>query len=101
MIGTRFDPDTLPPTPAAPRRLGNAILLTHLGYGHTSGSDPSACVDRAVTSYLVALSTPPRGTVCQADRLPSDPDFGKPVEPPARTGNTNISHAVNRLRIPG
>ena len=102
VIGTRFDPDTpFANARRAARRLGNAILLTHLGYGHTSGSDPSACVDRAVTGYLVDLSTPPRGTVCQADRLPFDPDFGKPVEPPARTGNTNISHAVNRVRIPG
>lgn len=102
VIGTRFDPDTpFANARRAVRRLGNAILLTHLGYGHTSGSDPSACVDRAVTGYLVDLSTPPRGTVCHADRLPFDPDFGKPVEPPARTGNTNISHAVNRLRIPG
>ena len=80
MIGTRFDPVT--PFANASRaagRLGNAVLLTHDGYGHTSGADPSACVDAATSAYLVELTTPPRGTVCPSDRQPFDPDFGKPL----------------------
>jgi hypothetical protein len=37
-------------------------------------SDP-ACVDRAMTAYLTELVTPPRGTVCQSNQRPFDPDF--------------------------
>ena len=71
VIGTRFDPQT-PFGNAArvARLLGNAVLLTHNGYGHTSENDPSACVERAMKRYLVALITPPRGSVCQSDHRP-------------------------------
>jgi hypothetical protein len=63
----------------AARRLGNAVLLTHDGYGHLSHRDPSTCVIQATSRYLVNLTTPPPGTVCPSDRLPFDPDFGQPV----------------------
>jgi pimeloyl-ACP methyl ester carboxylesterase len=64
VIGTRFDPNTAyAAAVAAAARLGNAVLLTHDGYGHTSDADPSVCVDRAVTKYLVDLAVPPKGTV--------------------------------------
>jgi pimeloyl-ACP methyl ester carboxylesterase len=80
LIGTRFDPNTpLASARRAQRRLGNAVLLTHDGYGHLSRRDPSACVMRATGSYLVDLTVPPRGTVCPSDHLPFDPDFGQPV----------------------
>jgi hypothetical protein len=80
VIGTRFDPNT-PYANArrAARRLGNAVLLTHQGYSHTSPPDPSACVKRATSTYLVDLVTPARGTVCPSDRQPFDPDFGQPL----------------------
>lgn len=55
--------------------MGNAILLTHEGYGHTFAEDPSMCVDEAMTEYLVDLITPPPGTVCQSDQQPFDPGF--------------------------
>jgi len=77
VVGTRFDPAT--PYAAARRvagLLGNAVLLTHDGYGHTSEADPSACVVRATRAYLVHLTTPGRGTVCASDRQPFDPGFG-------------------------
>jgi hypothetical protein len=57
--------------------LGNAVLLTHEGYGHLYFKDPSACVDKAVADYLVHLITPPPGTVCQSNHLPFDPEFGQ------------------------
>jgi pimeloyl-ACP methyl ester carboxylesterase len=80
LVGGRFDPNTpLAGARHAARLLGNAILLTHDGYGHISTSDPSACVDEALSRYLVHLDTPPRGTVCRSDRLPFDPDFGQPL----------------------
>jgi pimeloyl-ACP methyl ester carboxylesterase len=87
LVGTRFDPNTpLAGVRHAAQLLGNAILLTHDGYGHISTSDPSACVDEALSRYLVDLRTPPRGTVCRSDRLPFDPDFGQP--PPRADGLT-------------
>ncbi len=71
IIGTRHDPAT-PYSGAVKvaRRLGNAVLLTHEGYGHVSFQDPSACIERARVAYLVRLITPPKGTVCQADKQP-------------------------------
>jgi pimeloyl-ACP methyl ester carboxylesterase len=80
VIGNRFDPNTpLRNARLAARRLGNAVLLTHDGYGHTSQRDPSTCVMQATGAYLINLTTPPAGTVCPSDRLPFDPDFGQPV----------------------
>lgn len=80
VIGNSYDPRTaFANSIRAASRLGNAVLLTLNGYGHTSDVDPSACVDAAVASYLVTLATPPRGTVCQPDHAPFDPDFGKPL----------------------
>jgi pimeloyl-ACP methyl ester carboxylesterase len=78
LIGTRHDPAT-PYANAvrSARRLGNAVLLTHDGYGHVSFHDPSACVDRARIAYLVKLVTPPKGTVCRSDKKPFDPGFGE------------------------
>lgn len=71
LIGTRHDPSTAYANARrAARRLGNAVLLTHDGYGHISFTDPSQCVERARTAYLVHLTTPPRGTVCRSDRRP-------------------------------
>ena len=77
VVGTTFDPAT----PFANARrvaqlLGDAVLLTHKGYGHTSEADPSACVARTTSRYLVNLRTPRRGTVCPSDRVPFDPQFG-------------------------
>jgi pimeloyl-ACP methyl ester carboxylesterase len=80
LIGTRHDPNTAYANARrAAHRLGNAVLLTHDGYGHLSYKDPSACVERAETEYLVHLVVPPRGTVCAADRHPFDPEFGQPL----------------------
>ena len=77
LIGNRYDPAT-PYINAvrSARRLGNAVLLTFNGYGHTSIHDPSACINRARVAYLVNLITPPKGTVCQADKTPFAPGFG-------------------------
>jgi pimeloyl-ACP methyl ester carboxylesterase len=80
VIGTRFDPKTpFANARRVARLLGNAVLLTHDGYGHISSSDPSQCIERATSTYLIQLKTPPKGTVCPSDRQPFDPNFGKPL----------------------
>lgn len=85
VVGTRYDPNTsYANARITARRLGNAALLTHEGYGHVSLVDPSACVQRAISRYFVNVVAPRRGTVCQSDHQPFDPKFG---EPPA--GETN------------
>jgi pimeloyl-ACP methyl ester carboxylesterase len=79
VVGNTDDPNTpYEGAVAMARQLARARLLTLDGYGHTSGADPSACVFRAYVAYLVGLRLPPRGTVCQPDRAPFDPDFRQP-----------------------
>jgi pimeloyl-ACP methyl ester carboxylesterase len=71
VIGTRYDPNTAYANAmSVSKRLGNAVLLTHDGYGHLSYQDQSACVDAARTAYLVSLTTPKPETVCPADGRP-------------------------------
>jgi hypothetical protein len=83
VIGNRFDPATAyANAKAVARRLGNAVLLTLDGYGHTSDVDPSTCIRQLKTRYLTDLVAPPRGTVCPADRVPFDPDYGEPLQAP-------------------
>jgi pimeloyl-ACP methyl ester carboxylesterase len=80
LIGTRFDPTTpLANAQVTERRLGNAVLLTHDGYGHVSQADPSTCVMQALGRYFTGLTTPARGTICPSDRGPFDPGFGQPA----------------------
>jgi pimeloyl-ACP methyl ester carboxylesterase len=80
VVGNTYDPNTrYQGAEAMARQLARARLLTLDGYGHTSGADPSTCVFRAYVAYLVDLRLPPRGTVCQPDRVPFDPDFGQPL----------------------
>jgi pimeloyl-ACP methyl ester carboxylesterase len=77
LIGTRYDPNTAYQNAVrAQRVLGNAVLLTHDGYGHISYQDPSACIDQARVDYLVDLVVPHKGAVCTADQRPFQPDFG-------------------------
>ncbi len=71
LIGTRFDPNTAYRNAVRSQLLlGNAVLLTHQGYGHLSFTDPSACIEEARTRYLVDLELPAPGTVCVADHQP-------------------------------
>lgn len=71
VVGTRYDPATgYQNAVAVSERLGNAVLLTHEGYGHMSSADPSACVEQAQTAYLVELVVPADGTVCESDGVP-------------------------------
>ena len=76
LINSRYDPNTAYGNAVrAEQYLGNAVLLTHEGYGHLSFQNPSTCVDQAMVDYVTELITPPRGTVCQSNQQPFDPDF--------------------------
>ena len=52
------------------RELARARLLTVEGYGHTVLLNPSRCAQQYGDDYLVSLSLPPDGTVCQQDTQP-------------------------------
>jgi pimeloyl-ACP methyl ester carboxylesterase len=79
VLSNRYDPRTAYANARrAARRLGNAVLVTNNGYGHTTESDPSTCIDTAVGRYLTTLATPRSGTVCQPDGKPFEPGFGEP-----------------------
>jgi hypothetical protein len=78
LINQRYDPNTgYANAVHAEHYLGNAVLLTHEGYGHLWFQDPSRCVTNAVVDYLVHLITPPPGKVCQSEHEPFDPHFGE------------------------
>lgn len=71
LIGTRYDPNAgYRNAVRSEQLLGDAVLLTHQGYGHLSFQDPSRCVEQARARYLVDLQALPAGTVCSADRTP-------------------------------
>lgn len=48
-------------------QLDDAVLLTMDGDGHTAYGRGSHCIDGAVDAYLLHLSVPPSGTVCDQD----------------------------------
>jgi pimeloyl-ACP methyl ester carboxylesterase len=76
-INQRHDPNSFYGNAvAAEKVLGNAVLLTHEGYGHVYFQDPSTCVDEAMVDYLTELITPAPGAVCESNHLPFDPGFG-------------------------
>lgn len=65
VVGTTRDPAT--PyvwAQALARELHSGVLLSFDGDGHTAYGRGSSCIDGAVDSYLLALRTPPPGTLC-------------------------------------
>ena len=71
VIGTLHDPNTgYQNAERVTERFGNAVLLTHDGYGHVSSKDHSTCIEEWRVKYLVELEAPPAGTVCAADQKP-------------------------------
>jgi pimeloyl-ACP methyl ester carboxylesterase len=66
VLGTTRDPAT--PyrwAQALAKDLSSSVLLGWNGDGHTAYGSGSSCVDSYVNSYLVSLSVPRNGTVCQ------------------------------------
>jgi hypothetical protein len=47
-------------------QIAGSVLLTRQGYGHPS-YDKSLCVREAMDAYLLDLTLPAQGTVCDSD----------------------------------
>ena len=87
VIGNNFDPATrYQGAVTVSGLLPRSRLLTVHGWGHTSIL-LSACVDAAVTAYLVNLTLPATGTVCEQDAVP----FAAAPLSVQRAANTNVS----------
>ena len=74
VIGTTGDPAT--PYQQAVNlasELRSGVLLTHVGLGHTSLAQDSACVNNAETTYLISLVPPANGSVCGNSSAPPSP----------------------------
>ena len=66
VIGTRGDPATpYANAPAMAADLGDAVVLTWEGDGHTA-FPKTDCVNEAVSRYLIDLEAPADGTICPA-----------------------------------
>ena len=66
LVGTTYDPAT--PywwAQALHQQLPTSTLLTFEGDGHTAFGNGSACIDRAITAYLVQGALPAPNTVCR------------------------------------
>lgn len=67
LIGGTQDPATpYAWAQAVNRELTGSVLLTRRGYGHSS-YDKSACILQAVDGYLIDLTLPAPGAVCDSD----------------------------------
>jgi pimeloyl-ACP methyl ester carboxylesterase len=73
VVGNQFDPATpYQDAVTVANLLPSSALLTVHGWGHTS-LFLSSCADEAITRYLVDVTTPQPGTVCQQDVVPFSP----------------------------
>jgi pimeloyl-ACP methyl ester carboxylesterase len=66
VVGTTYDPAT----PYAwarslAKQLSKGVLLTRIGDGHTAYGMGSACIDKAIDTFLVSGTPPLPGTVCR------------------------------------
>jgi pimeloyl-ACP methyl ester carboxylesterase len=67
LIGATEDPATpYAFAEAVNKQITGSVLLTRKGYGHPS-YDKSFCVRQAVSAYLIDLSLPAPGTVCDSE----------------------------------
>lgn len=75
VVGAKWDPATrYEGAVIAHDLLPNSALLTVDSWGHTS-LFASACADAAIAAYLISVTTPAPGTVCDQDLVPWV-DFG-------------------------
>ncbi len=76
VVGTLHDPSTpYQGAQAMAKKLADARLLTHNGYGHTALINPSGCIQAHESRYLIEGTLPPVGTTCRQNTQPfSAPD---------------------------
>ena len=65
VVATTDDPATPYEDGVKTAEQTGGVLLTHKGEGHTSVGEQDACIDNAVTSYLVDGTLPAAGTTCE------------------------------------
>ncbi|MEU1278187.1 alpha/beta hydrolase [Streptomyces sp. NPDC005805] len=71
VVNNTYDPATPYRSGVAmARELADARLLTLNGYGHTALNNPSSCVHRYETAYLIDGTLPPAGATCEQDAPP-------------------------------
>ena len=81
VTGTTHDPATpYDEGIALTEQLGNARFLTMDGDGHGAYGGNSSCIDSATDSYLVSLTVPAEGTVCQQEVPFTAPEPSPAVE---------------------
>ncbi|WP_405506518.1 alpha/beta hydrolase [Streptomyces purpurascens] len=100
VVGNTGDPDTpYQDAVALSRELDNGRLLTFKAEGHTAFGR-SACATDAVTSYLVDLKVPARGTTCADETQP--PSSTPKVAPPGTTLGelrNGVNERLDRLGV--
>ena len=74
------------------RDLGQTRLLTMRGDNHTAYQGNSPCIDEKVEAYLIDLTLPPVGTVCNQD---------VPFQAPAQQlAAKSLSSRANKVQLP-
>ncbi|RDX49560.1 alpha/beta-hydrolase [Lentinus brumalis] len=63
--------DPITPLPSAEKLAGllgqDAVLVRQNGFGHTTFSAPSSCMNGVFSAYMTNGTLPPNGTVCEVD----------------------------------
>ena len=74
VVGNLFDPATrYEGAVAVANLLPNSRLLTVHAWGHATIPNISSCVDEIVGRYMVDLTLPTSGTICEQDHVPFAP----------------------------
>ena len=101
VVGNQFDPATrYEGAVTVSQLLPNSRLLTVHGWGHTS-LFLSTCADAAVGHYLIDVTLPPAGTVCEQDT----PVFGPATvasasEGALAAGRGRVAQIVHTVNLP-
>ncbi|MFI6072001.1 alpha/beta hydrolase [Actinoplanes sp. NPDC051343] len=89
IVGTKWDPATnYDDAVSASKRLPNSRLLSNVNWGHTSYGT-SDCATNAIDNYLLKVTLPAKGTLCQGsyqpflEPLPTDPAAARSLVAPA------------------
>jgi pimeloyl-ACP methyl ester carboxylesterase len=88
VVGTTHDTATpYQGAQAMTDQLGDAVLLTMDGDGHTAYGRGGACIDGTVDAYLLELTVPPDGHTCPQELVaPADSATAGSGGPPAMLG---------------